>query len=372
VEGLAADLNDWEGAGLYDPRAPGAPARLALLRHFAAAGLSVEEVAEADARGELLTALSDRMLRGDRTVSATEVAAATGIPLDGVLRIWLAIGLPIEDPEAKVLPADAAGTTALLSGGAQAFGEGALLSFSRVMGAAASQVADAAVALFLGTIQPGLEASGATELEWAEANEAGIASLDDVVTLMGRLVREQVMRAVRRSRDARGPDPSEPRELELAVGFLDLVNSTEWALRLPLEAASTALGRFETAAWDAAVQRGGRLVKLIGDEAMMVASNVADACAMVLDVLAAVEHDAGLPAGRGAVGYGSVLFRDGDYFGPLVNLVARAVKEAAPGAVVVTAEVRDRLAGDPRFTTGPLELHHLRGVDEPVALAPLK
>ena len=371
MEGLAADLNEWEAAGLYDPRAPDAPARLALLQHFAAAGLSPQELVEADARGELLTALSDSLLRGDRTLSAVDVAARTGIPLEGVLRIWLAIGLPIEDPEAKELPADAADTTALFYGGALAFGEDALLSFSRVMAAAASQVADAAVALFLGTIQPGLEASGATELEWAQANEAGVASLDDAVTVMGRLVREHVIRAVRRSRDARGPDPSEPRELELAVGFVDLVNSTEWALRLPLDAASRALGRFETAAWDAAVQRGGRLVKLIGDEAMLVASSAGDACAMVLDVLAAVEHDTALPPGRGAVGYGSVLFRDGDYFGPLVNLVARAVKEAAPGTVVVTPEVRDRLAGDPRFTTGPLELHHLRGVDEPVALAPL-
>lgn len=300
------------------------------------------------------------------------MAAATGIGLDRVLRTWLAIGLPIEDPDAKALPADAADTTALFAGAAEAFGEEVILGFSRVMAGAASQVADAAVSLFLGAIQPRLEAGNATELQWAEANEAGVSSLDDAVTVMGRLVREHVIRAVQRSRAARAPDPAEPRELEVAVAFLDLVNSTEWALHETLEAASLALGRFETAAWDASVQHGGRLVKLIGDEAMIVAASPADACTIALTVLAAVGEDGDLPEARGAVGFGTALSRDGDYFGPLVNLVARAVKQAVPGQVVVTAPVRAMLADDARFTTGPLELHHLRGVEEPVALAPLK
>lgn len=371
MEGLAAQLSDWEAAGLYDPRAPDAAARLALLQHLAAAGVTLDAMRAADARGELVTALSDELLRGDRPLSATDVASA-GIPLDQVLRIWLAIGLPIEQVDAKTLPADAVETTLLFFEGAQIFGEEATLGFSRVMAAAASQVADAAVALFLGAVQPRLEATTANELEWAEANESAVSSLEGVEKVMARLVREHVVRAVRRSRAARGRDRTEPRELELAVCFLDLVGSTEWALRLPLSTASKALGRFEAAAWDASVERGGRLVKLIGDEAMIVAPTAEDACTIALGVLGAVSQDGELPEARGAVGFGTVLFRDGDYFGPLVNVVARAVKEAAPGQVVVTAAVRDLVADDGVFRVGPLEPHHLRGMDEPVALAPLK
>jgi adenylate cyclase len=146
----------------------------------------------------------------------------------------------------------------------------------------------------------------------------------------------------------------------------------EWALRLPLSTAATALARFEAAAWDASVGRGGRVVKLIGDEAMIIAATATDACTIALEVMGLVEHDADLPEARGAVGFGAVLFRDGDYFGPLVNVVARAVKEAAPGEVVVTSAVRDRVGADPRFSVGALEPHRLRGVDEPVALAALK
>ena len=355
---------------MYDPRATGAETRLALLRHLAAGGVTIDEMHAALARGELVTALSDKMMRGERPFSARDVAAASDIPLESVLRIWLAAGLPIDDPDAKTLPPDAVSITTLFFEGAKAFGEDGILGFSRVMAAAASQVADAAVALFLGEIEPRLDAGN--ELEWATANEAGVASLEDALTVMVRLVREHVIRAVQRSRGARASGSSEPRELDLAVCFLDLVGSTEWALRLPLTTASIALNRFETAAWEAAVQRGGRLVKLIGDEAMMVAPTAANACAIALDVLASVEQDPGLPPARGAVGFGKVLFRDGDYFGPLVNVVARAVKEGAPGQLLVTSAVRDAVSGDPRFTVGAVEPHRLRGIDEPVALAPLK
>ncbi|HZQ57654.1 MAG TPA: adenylate/guanylate cyclase domain-containing protein [Acidimicrobiales bacterium] len=343
-----------------------------MLEHLAAEGVSLDAMLAADARGELVTAGSDELLRGARPISAADVAAVAGIPLDQVLRIWLAIGLPIEQVDDKALPADAVETTLLFFEGSQVFGEEATLAFSRVMAAAASQVADAAVALFLGEVQPRLEASTASELEWAEANESAVATLEGVEKVMARLVREHVVRAVSRSRAARGRDPSEPRELELAVCFLDLVASTEWALRLPLSTASKALGRFETAAWDASVGRGGRLVKLIGDEAMIVAPTAVDACTIALAVLRTVSLDAGLPDARGAVGFGTVLFRDGDYFGPLVNVVARAVKEAAPGEVVVTAAVRDLVPAGAAFTVGPYAPHHLRGIDEPVALAPLR
>jgi len=371
VEGLAADLSELEAAGLYDPHAPGAAARRALLEHFVDNGVTVQEMVAADARGGLVTALSDKLVRGQRVLSACDVATTLGIPLEQVLRIWLSIGLPVDDPDAKSLPADAVETTALFVEGSKTFGDEATLGFSRVMGAAASQVGDAAVALFLGEVQPRLEATMASELAWAEANEAAVSTLDAVGAVMARLVREQVIRAIERSRSAQTLDPSAPREIELAVCFLDLVGSTEWALRLPLAAQATALGRFETAAWDAAVQRGGRLVKLIGDEAMIIAPTAADACAVALDVLDVVEHDGELPEARGAVGFGTLLFRDGDYFGPLVNLVARAVKEGPPGSIMVTAAVRDLVAGDPRFRTGALEPHHLRGVEDPVELARL-
>ncbi len=58
---------------------------------------------------------------------------------------------------------------------------------------------------------------------------------------------------------------------------------------------------------------------------------------------------------------GALLSRDGDYFGPTVNMTARAVKLAAPGQVIVDREIEG-------FTCVPLGLVELRGIDEPVEL----
>ena len=365
------DVAGWQAHGLYNPEAEDANTRLALLRHLADGGVTLDEMVDADTRGELVTALADKLLRGMRTVSASQLAARTGIPLDRVMRIWLAMGLPIDEPEAAVLPDDAEEVTSLFTEGAGTFGEAATLGFSRVMGAAAAQVAEAAIALFLGEVAVRLEAEHATELERALVNEAAIGAFAGVGPAMARLVREHAMIAIRRSRLAHSQDPSAPRELEIAVCFVDLVGSTAWAQTLTLAEQAVALGRFESAAWEEAVRRGGRLVKLIGDEAMIIAASVVDACAIATDVCARVGADDGLPDARGAVGFGTVLFRDGDYFGPMVNVVARAVKAGAPGQVMVTAAVRDLVAGDERVHVGALADHRLRGIDEPVALAPL-
>jgi class 3 adenylate cyclase len=68
------------------------------------------------------------------------------------------------------------------------------------------------------------------------------------------------------------------------------------------------------------------------------------------------------------VGFGSVTARDGDYFGPLVNVVARASKLAPPGGIVVTADVTRSL--DPaRWSTEPIAPAELRGVSETVSLS---
>ena len=122
------------------------------------------------------------------------------------------------------------------------------------------------------------------------------------------------------------------RAVTVGLGFVDLVGSTAWASGLTLKEHALALAGFEAAAWDIASAHGGRVVKLIGDEAMFLAPSGADAARIALELCRAVAADAALPEARGAAGYGTVGTRDGDYFGPLVNLVARAVKVADPGS----------------------------------------
>ncbi len=110
----------------------------------------------------------------------------------------------------------------------------------------------------------------------------------------------------------------------VALGFVDLVGSTAWAQTMNLREQNLALTRFESAAWSSAVLAGGRVVKTIGDEVFFAAPTADAACRIGTEVCRAVAADPMLPPARGVVGLGPAVPREGDYFGPLVNLLARS------------------------------------------------
>jgi len=110
---------------------------------------------------------------------------------------------------------------------------------------------------------------------------------------------------------------------------------------------------------------------MIGDEAMLVGSDASAVVRTALDLCDMAGVDGDLPPARGAVGYGQAFARGGDYFGLLVNLVARAVKTAEPGQLCVTLPVAAALDG-PGFVLGERQEYRLHGIDEPVELVPVK
>ncbi|MGA8725079.1 MAG: adenylate/guanylate cyclase domain-containing protein [Acidimicrobiales bacterium] len=181
-----------------------------------------------------------------------------------------------------------------------------------------------------------------------------------------QLFRQHILLSARRGRAEHEAELS-----RVAVAFVDLTESTQWAEQVPRARHSAALSRFEDAAWSSASARGVRLVKLIGDEAMLVATDPRHAVEAAADICAVAHADPDLPPARGAVGYGSVYARGGDYFGSLVNLVARAVKVARPGHLIVSKEVAASL-GDSGFTLGTAEQHAFRGFDLPIDLIPVE
>ncbi len=194
-----------------------------------------------------------------------------------------------------------------------------------------------------------------------------------VPEVLSRVLMTQFDRASGRAALSRGwPASSEgmrssadagPSEV-IGVGFVDLVDSTGWAEGLSLRDHSLALSRFESAAWATAVQTGGRVVKMIGDEVFFAAPSADAACWIAAEVCRSAEHDLVLPSARGAVGYGQVTPREGDYFGPLINLVARLTKVARPGTVVTTGEAAAPMGSD-RWNVEELDPQEVRGLEAP-------
>lgn len=70
-------------------------------------------------------------------------------------------------------------------------------------------------------------------------------------------------------------------------------------------------------------EAGSRLLKLIGDEVMFLASDPAWACDTAVALVDRPARQDALPPLRCGLAYGEVLTCDRDYYGPVVNLAAR-------------------------------------------------
>lgn len=367
------DIDDWEAAGLYDRDAAHADQRRALLDYLCERGATMDQLVTAHQLGSLPAVAGHLSLgREVRTVPVADMAARCGVPVERLRRVLLAAGLPVTaDGE---VDEDLAGLIAGFEEGAAVLGEDAILAFTRVLGASATNIAEAAVALFYTELGPGTERGGADELARARLAEAATRAFAGVPAVLSDLVLAQFERATRRAYLARGGSArSEEQGYQTALesdsemvglGFVDLVGSTGWAEELSLRDLSLALSRFESAAWSSAVLAGGRVVKMIGDEVFFAAPSGDAACQIGLEVLRFAAADPVLPAARGAVGYGAAIPREGDYFGPLVNLAARLVKVAAPGELVVTAETAAALPAG-RWTLRALGPRAVRGLPHP-------
>jgi adenylate cyclase len=362
----------WREAGLYDPLDPTAADRLGLLGYLTARGATVEQMVEAHRVGALPGVAGELVTQG-RTgmVSVADIAERCGLPVSRVMRILLAAGIPVERD--TQVPADLETLMSAFEQGAALMGEEAILAFTRVLGAAANNVAEAAIALFFAELGPGTARGGPDELGRARLAEAATTAFTEVPDVLAHLVMDAFERAQRRAQTTRtwlGPVPSADDEAEgptevVALGFVDLVGSTAWAQTVPLRDQNLALTRFESAAWTSAVLAGGRVIKMIGDEVFFAAPPAEAACRIGVEVRRAAAEDDVLPPARGAVGLGPATPREGDYFGPLVNLLSRLVKVGAPGEVVVTEAVAEELPPD-EWVVRPLEPASLRGIDGPV------
>jgi len=118
----------------------------------------------------------------------------------------------------------------------------------------------------------------------------------------------------------------------LAIGFVDLVGFTEASTAMPEDELARMLAEFEALAWDVVTEAGGQIVKLIGDEAMMVFPSADGAADAALEIVESTDTRK-LPAARAGLALGPLLARAGDYFGISVNLASRLTDAARPGEV---------------------------------------
>ena len=315
-------------------------------------GASPFEIDAARTLGGLGPLIIDLALRPPGpVVSIDQYAAGTANDERAGLarRLWRAFGLPQDDVLLPVTPDMAAGLDLLLDL-SELLGENAVVAFARVIGSTALRLAEALASMArLGMEVPELEAGR----PYAEvANDyitLAVNLLPRLWDTTGAVFRRHLMR------HAYGTWSTDEERVavtvERTVGFADLVGSTDHMQSLSVAALANEIDVFEQDVWDRVTQAGGRVVKLIGDEAMFIFDHPPSA----VDVAVALISDKGASI-RAGIAHGFVAARHGDYYGPTVNLAARLVAAAPAGTILVSDSVATALSDDrvKRFETEPL------------------
>jgi adenylate cyclase len=294
-------------------------------------------------------------LLGAPAFTPVDVAQQAGVDPAETRRLWVALGFPpIADDERVFTQADIEvmrAVRALVE--MQSANPDDLLQLTRVIGQSLARVADAQVMAAAGRLErvPGEERSdNAAVAAVVQRLEALAPSLE---RFLGYVWRRHLLAALRRW----SAKPSAA-DRTLAVGFADLVGFTTLSRALAPHELARMVNRFEALAYEHIPERGGRIVKLIGDEVMFASEDVGRAADIAIALAEAYARDADVPEVRVGLASGPTLSWEGDLYGPTVNLASRLVNLARPNAVLISDELGDRLQDDPRF-----ELRHLRPVN---------
>jgi adenylate cyclase len=151
-----------------------------------------------------------------------------------------------------------------------------------------------------------------------------------------------------------------------AIVFVDLSGFTKLTRERGDESAVLAASSLQREADATATRHGGRLVKLLGDGAML---RLADAVVGVSAALELVEtmSGEGIVSSHAGVHTGPLIERDLDVFGQTVNLASRIADAAGPGEVLASETVAEA-AGDGAFAFERIRDADLKGLSEPVPL----
>ena len=136
----------------------------------------------------------------------------------------------------------------------------------------------------------------------------------------------------------------EPPDRMPVIAFCDLTGSTQLTEQLGDEGAARMADRLAETLRVTTARHGGRVVKLLGDGAMLYFDRPAGAARAGLDLVGAAS-EAELPPLRMGIHAGPVVFRDGDYYGRTVIVAARVADLIGPAQVVLTGDAVSQISG---------------------------
>jgi class 3 adenylate cyclase/DNA-binding transcriptional MerR regulator len=368
--------------GLLAPATDGAftdtdARRARLYRGLEHAGLPLEEIAEAVARGGLSFAFLDRPVydrfAGLSARSFREVSEREEIPLELLLVVRDAFGFAQADPDDPMREDELQLVSLISLQLSRGVDPAAIEGWLRVYGDALRRITETEANVWYTQITLPQLAAGMNEAQMQELTaEWG----DEFDPLMDRAVlaiyhahqehtwTEVLIEVVEGALDRAGLRAK--MRITPAICFVDISGFTDLTERRGDEAAADLASRMAPLVRRTAERHGGKVVKYLGDGVMLYFGRAEDAVSATLETVEAVAG-AGLPPAHAGIDTGPVVFQGGDYFGRTVNLAARIMERAQPGQVLVSDGVAESVDRE-RFALAPIGPVELKGVPRPVEL----
>jgi len=351
--------------------------RARLCRGLEGAGLPIEALVEALDRGELSFAFLDLPVydRFSALTSRTfkDVSEQEGIPLDLLLVVREAMGLAQAEPDDQVRDDELEVVPLIQLQLSKGFDPAVIERWLRVYGDTLRRIAETEAdwwrnQLALPYLRSGMNAAEMLRVtaEWGAEFTSRVerALLAVYHANQEHTWNEALIEEIEEALDRAGLRSR--MEVTPAICFLDITGYTRLTEEQGDEAAAELAARLTPLVQRPAERHGGRVVKWLGDGVMFHFRDPTGGVVAALEMIDAISA-AGLPPAHVGLHTGPVVFQGGDYFGRTVNLAARIGERAAPGEVLVTQEIVDRVASD-GIVFEPIGAVELKGVSEPVVL----
>jgi adenylate cyclase len=340
------DALELQRLGIYDPSAPDAEDRLRLLQALGESGAERDALVRAAATNSLGALALELALRGPGAgVVFDDASREAGLDTESASALWRALGFA--DPQASLPRLNAAEAEALATLAAASrdlWGPAATIGVARVLGASAARLAEALVEAMRVQFEMPKRNAGVDYSEVvSQYSELAQDQLGSFIAVFDAVFRRHMVdvAAGNWSFDA----DAVASQRELLVGFVDIEGYTSLSRTLSTRELAELVGQFETVVTDTVARHPAKLIKLIGDAAMIVCEDAREGCRLALEIVGQFGAGVGQPAVRIGLANGPVIALRGDYFGDVVNTASRLAGIAGPSTVVVEESVR-RIAAD--------------------------
>ncbi|TML35141.1 MAG: hypothetical protein E6G29_08850 [Actinobacteria bacterium] len=369
-DGAPDQVSEFEREGLLEGLADEErEARIDLLRQLVEVGVSMDDLKRAVAEDRLAMLPIEMVFTRECKYTLRDAMEASGLDDDFVRRDFLALGLP-HPAEDEVLYTEEdvesfRAVKQVLDAGLPAE---RMLELARIVGRAAAQSSEAVLTTFVRQFLRAGDTERDVGLRLAAVADALMPQLGPLMETPTRLHMREIVRreVIGRAERMEGVLPG---SREVGVCFADLVSFTQLSESTSTEELGEVTGLLELHASEIA-EPPVRLIKLIGDAAMLVSPDVPPLVDATARLVQHVDGDGRLPQIRAGVAAGPALNRGGDWYGRSVNLASRLTGAANPGAIIATQEVVT--AAGAAYAWDPLPARRLKGIEREVDVFQLR